>query len=240
MQYDIDELANTIKYAKLELDDLEASGKAFISGVNTKEAQADMEKLTAAEKKLSDMQKQLHTSYQSITDAHNSYLNKLLENERKNERKIAEINGKLEETRAKEVEAAVEANRLKAIGDNAKVGSKRIVNLNSELERLQARQNELKSAGIGSGYKEFDSNTRRIAKINETLRKYQDELKKTTKEEGRFGVAGGKIAGNMKKTEKSVDNARFSMSRMINKNRLTNEHCNAGVFGSNEWNQGRI
>lgn len=222
MQYDIDELANTIKYAKLELDDLEASGKAFISGVNTKEAQADMEKLTAAEKKLSDMQKQLHTSYQSITDAHNSYLNKLLENERKNERKIAEINGKLEETRAKEVEAAVEANRLKAIGDNAKVGSKRIVNLNSELERLQARQNELKSAGIGSGYKEFDSNTRRIAKINETLRKYQDELKKTTKEEGRFGVAGGKIAGNMKKTEKSVDNARFSMSRMIKTGLLMN------------------
>ena len=222
MQYDIDELANTIKYAKLELDDLEASGKAFISGVNTKEAQADMEKLTAAEKKLSDMQKQLHTSYQSITDAHNSYLNKLLENERKNERKIAEINGKLEETRAKEVEAAVEANRLKAIGDNAKVGSKRIVNLNSELERLQARQNELKSAGIGSGYKEFDSNTRRIAKINETLRKYQDELKKTTKEEGRFGVAGGKIAGNMKKTEKSVDNERFSMSRMIKTGLLMN------------------
>lgn len=151
MQYDIEDLANVIKYAKSELDDLEASGKAFISGINTKEAQADMEKLTAAEKKLSDMQKQLHTSYQSIADTYNSYLNKLLENERKNERKIAEINGKLEETRAKEVEAAVEANRLKAIGDNAKVGSKRIVNLNSELERLQARQNELKSAGIGSG-----------------------------------------------------------------------------------------
>lgn len=222
MQYDIEDLANVIKYAKSELDDLEASGKAFISGINTKEAQADMEKLTAAEKKLSDMQKQLHTSYQSIADTYNSYLNKLLENERKNERKIAEINGKLEETRAKEVEAAVEANRLKAIGDNAKVGSKRIVNLNSELERLQARQNELKSAGIGSGYKEFDSNTRRIAKINETLRKYQDELKKTTKEEGRFGVAGGKIAGNMKKTEKSVDNARFSMSRMIKTGLLMN------------------
>lgn len=222
MQYDIEDLANVIKYAKSELDDLEASGKAFISGVNTKEAQADMEKLTAAEKKLSDMQKQLHTSYQSIADTYNSYLNKLLENERKNERKIAEINGKLEETRAKEVEAAVEANRLKAIGDNAKVGSKRIVNLNSELERLQARQNELKSAGIGSGYKEFDSNTRRIAKINETLKKYQDELKKTTKEEGRFGVAGGKITGNMKKTEKSVDNARFSMSRMIKTGLLMN------------------
>ena len=42
MQYDIEDLANVIKYAKSELDDLEASGKAFISGVNTKEAQADM------------------------------------------------------------------------------------------------------------------------------------------------------------------------------------------------------
>lgn len=109
MQYDIEDLANVIKYAKSELDDLEASGKAFISGVNTKEAQADMEKLTAAEKKLSDMQKQLHTSYQLIA-----------------------------------------------------------------------------------------------------------------KEEGRFGVAGGKITGNMKKTEKSVDNARFSMSRMIKTGLLMN------------------
>lgn len=78
------------------------------------------------------------------------------------------------------------------------------------------------SIKFASGYKEFDSNTRRIAKINETLRKYQDELKKTTKEEGRFGVAGGKIAGNMKKTEKSVDNARFSMSRMIKTGLLMN------------------
>ena len=47
--------------------------------------------------------------------------------------------------------------------------SKRIIDLNIELEKLQARQNELKSAGIGSGYKEFDSNTRH-KKINETLK----------------------------------------------------------------------
>lgn len=38
MQYDIDELANTIKYARSELIDLEVSGKAFSTGVNTKEA----------------------------------------------------------------------------------------------------------------------------------------------------------------------------------------------------------
>ena len=45
MQYDIDELSNTIKYANGELDELEKSGKAFTFGANTEAAQRDMEKL---------------------------------------------------------------------------------------------------------------------------------------------------------------------------------------------------
>lgn len=65
-QYDIDELANTIKYAEGELRDLEATGKAFTYGTNTKEAIADMERLAAAERKLSDMNNRLGTSYSSI------------------------------------------------------------------------------------------------------------------------------------------------------------------------------
>lgn len=109
------------------------------------------------------------------------------------------INGKLEETRAKEVEAAVEANRLKAIGDNAKVGSKRIVNLNSELERLQARQNELKSAGIGSGYKEFDSNTRRMP---------ENLLRKIVSEESGKGTGMIKLVVNL--------DSRTVLERLIN------------------------
>lgn len=128
-QRSVDEWASSIENAKSKLADLEKRGEAFKEIKNAEVPQAEVEKLAAAEKKLSDMQKQLHTSYQSIADTYNSYLNKLFENERKNERKIAEINGRLEETRAKEVEAALEANRLKAIGDNAKVGSKRIVDL---------------------------------------------------------------------------------------------------------------
>ena len=42
MQYDIDELANTIKYAKGELKDLEETGKAFTLGNKSKQATADM------------------------------------------------------------------------------------------------------------------------------------------------------------------------------------------------------
>lgn len=73
MQYDIDELANTIKYARSELVDLEVSGKAFSTGVNTKEAQADMERLASAERKLADMQNRLNTSYSGIKSKLASY-----------------------------------------------------------------------------------------------------------------------------------------------------------------------
>lgn len=77
-QYDIDELANTIRYAEGELRDLEETGKAFTFGSQTKEAAADMEKLAAAERKLSDMNNRLGTSYSSIKGQINDYTNDLL------------------------------------------------------------------------------------------------------------------------------------------------------------------
>lgn len=78
MQYDIDELANTIKYAEGELRDLENTGKAFTFGSQTKQAAADMEKLSAAERKLSSMNNRLGTSYSSIKGQVNDYKNSLL------------------------------------------------------------------------------------------------------------------------------------------------------------------
>lgn len=65
-QYDIDELANSIRYAKEDMKDLEATGKAFTSGDQTKQAVADMERLEAAERKLAAMRNSLNTSYISI------------------------------------------------------------------------------------------------------------------------------------------------------------------------------
>lgn len=65
-QYDIDELANSIRYAEGEMKDLEATGKAFTLGNQTKQAAADMKKLEAAERKLAAMRNSLNTSYTSI------------------------------------------------------------------------------------------------------------------------------------------------------------------------------
>ena len=77
-QYDIDELANSIRYAEGEMKDLEATGKAFTLGNQTKQAAADMEKLEAAERKLSDMNNRLGTSYSAIKSQVNDYKNSLL------------------------------------------------------------------------------------------------------------------------------------------------------------------
>ena len=78
LQYDIDELANTIRYAEGELKDLEESGKAFTLGSGTKEAAADMQRLEAEMRKLADMNNRLGTSYSSIKGQVNDYKNNLL------------------------------------------------------------------------------------------------------------------------------------------------------------------
>lgn len=72
-QYDIEQLANTIKYAEGELKDLEASGKAFTFGTDTSAAAADMNRLAEAERRLSDMNNRLGTSYSSIKGQVNDY-----------------------------------------------------------------------------------------------------------------------------------------------------------------------
>ena len=77
-QYDIDELANSIRYAEGELRDLESTGKAFTLGNQTAKAAADMEKLEAAERKLSDMNNRLGTSYSSVKSQVDGYKKSLL------------------------------------------------------------------------------------------------------------------------------------------------------------------
>lgn len=66
LQYDIDELANTIKYAKGELRELESAGKAFTLGNKTEKAAADMKKVEAEERKLVSMTERLKTAYSGI------------------------------------------------------------------------------------------------------------------------------------------------------------------------------
>ena len=72
-QYDIDQLANTIRYAEGELRELEATGRAFTFGTSTKAAAADMERLASEERKLANMNNKLRTSYGSIKGSVDKY-----------------------------------------------------------------------------------------------------------------------------------------------------------------------
>lgn len=161
-QYDIEELANTIKYAEGELKALESAGKAFTLSSETEEAAAKIEK----------------------------------------------INKNLEETRAKEVQAFIEADRLKAIGDNAEVSRQDIIDLNNELIELKARQDDLRKAGLGLGFEEFDRNTQRISQINAQLREYENSLTDNTKQQKRFNKS-------LKDTSKSAKSGNMSLGRML-------------------------
>lgn len=78
MEYDIEELTNEIKYAEGELKGLEASGKAFTLGTDTKEAAADIERLSKEEQKLLNMNNRLGLSYASIKNKVDEYGKKLL------------------------------------------------------------------------------------------------------------------------------------------------------------------
>lgn len=78
MQYDIEELINTIQYAKGEMTEIESSGKAFTYGGNTESVQRDLEKLVQEEAKLNDINNRLETSYASLKQKVSQYKQEVL------------------------------------------------------------------------------------------------------------------------------------------------------------------
>lgn len=76
----------------------------------------------------------------------------------------------------KEGETAKEASRLSSIAENAEVSNQKIVDLTRRLQQLQTRQKELKSAGVGLGYAEYDRNASEIAQMTAEIKKYEASL----------------------------------------------------------------
>lgn len=101
----------------------------------------------------------------------------------------------------KEGQAANEADKLRSIAENAKVGNSKIVGLNNRLEELKAQQKELSAAGVGLGHQEYDANTVEISKLTKEINRYKNELISAEKEsrtfanivKGAFSVASGAV-----------------------------------------------
>ena len=212
---EIEKFTREIEAAEREQDKLFATGKPFELGSKAREAKEDLEKLSQEEGKLFNMNSMLYTSYSGITAKVEDYGRKAAEAEEKAEQKIAALNQRLEETRAKEVQAAMEADKLKNIADNAQIASKRIVKLNEELARLKARQAELEKAGVSNGYKEYESNALKIQKLNGKLDSYKKALSSVNDRQNRFGSSAKKAASSVDKVGKSSNRARMGLGRML-------------------------
>ena len=184
--FDSSTLEGQIEKLTGDLMKLRNSGKGF--GDETFDATATA--LKRAQQSLADYQKELFkTDEQRQKEA---------ETARKQEEAQRRVNERLEEARQKEAAAAQEAARLLAIGENAKISNRRIVSLNKELSK----------AGVGPGYKEYDSNARKIRKLREELSRYQSGAKASEKQTK-------KLNKSLDNTKKSAGGARMSMKRML-------------------------
>ena len=94
LQYDIDELVNTIKYAKGELRELESTGGAYTLGKDSREYEALSNKYAAEAQKLSQMNDTLGASYARVKSEFIDYQNRLRGID-KNSRKAAKSGNKL-------------------------------------------------------------------------------------------------------------------------------------------------
>ena len=79
--------------------------------------------------------------------------------------------------KAREQAAALQLEKqaLQAIRDNATVANEHVVALNEELSNLQERLAQLKAAGVGPGYQEYDQVYSRIKKINDEISEYSKQ-----------------------------------------------------------------
>lgn len=78
MQYDIDQLTNTLKYAQGELKDLEDSGSAFTLGKDTDKFSKMSDKYATEAEKLKQMNESLGASYSRVKNEFDEYKKRLL------------------------------------------------------------------------------------------------------------------------------------------------------------------
>ena len=112
---------------------------------------------------------------------------------------------------AKTPEQSQREKQLEEIGRTAKISKRRVVDLSKEMERLKERQKELRSAGVGPGYTEYDKNTRKISRMEKKLKRYEAAISGAGKKTKIFsGILSGaekyisKLAGTIEKTSRTL------------------------------------
>ena len=175
LDLDIKDLERKLRLLKTDLFQMDEEGKAYQPADTSKLE----EKIAVEQEKLAQMGNRASSSYDIL-------------------------NARLDELKQKESSAAEEANRLRAIAENAEVGDQKIVELNQDLARLKARQEELLKAGAGSGYKEYDQNAAKIQQLNAQLQEYEKSLSKVNKQKSVLNRLTNTLSGKFDKASSAV------------------------------------
>lgn len=154
-----EELREKIKEAKAEA---KAYGRAWINGA----AGADRDQ-SAALDKVDALSKQ----YEDVV----TQINKMDGPLSRNGRKLEELQQKAAELAAQIQMANNNAANGSLIAD-MDVADQRIVDLNDEMQQLNARKKELEAGGIGLGYAEYDQLIQRLAEVEQELKEYKQAL----------------------------------------------------------------
>lgn len=193
MEYDIDNLRKKLEDAEEKKKQLESSGGAYTTGADTESGQKIVAQYVAAQNVLESTNNRLNTSYKALKVSAEGY----------NEAVKKAAEAEAEKARAAEEAAQAEAEeqaRLQGIADAAEISSGYVVELQNELQNLQIRQNDLKSAGLGFGYEEFDQNTARIAEINQVLSEYEKNLTKADEAQKKVQKSSKSMGGSIRKS----------------------------------------
>lgn len=164
---------------------------------------------------------ELYIAWKNAADAEKEYLaglekltdkGKQLEAERarKGEETQQKVSQKREEEARKLAEQAAEYEHLNRLRANAQVRDKDLVKLLERQEAITARMAELKRAGVGEGYKEYDSLSQQLKDVNSSIAECRDGFKKvgksskktletlnknTRKTSGMFGMLASRLKG---------------------------------------------
>lgn len=123
---------------------------------------------------------ELYIAWKNASDAEKEYLAGL---EKLTDKNISKEAQKREEETRKLSEQAAEYEHLNRLRVDAKVRDKDLVKLLERQETITARMAELKRAGVGEGYKEYDSLSRKLAGVNKSIGECREKFTKV-KESG--------------------------------------------------------
>lgn len=121
---------------------------------------------------------ELYIAWKNAADAEKEYLAGI---EKLTDKNISKEAQKREEETRKLSEQAAEYEHLNRLRVNAKVHDKNLVKLLERQEAITARMTELKKAGVGEGYKEYDSLSLQLQDVNKSIGECREGLSKAKK-----------------------------------------------------------